>query len=83
MSHFPTFEAFYLIFMWLSRILRFVFMSFMFPIIIFWVVLFRIRLTFGGIILGGCFSVREVLEFQYHIGHKRILSLFSRLLNPF
>ena len=31
----------------------------------------------------GDFSVKEVLAFQYHIGHKRIPSLSWRLLNPF
>ena len=30
-----------------------------------------------------CFSVKEVMAFQCHIGHKRILSLSWRLLNSF
>ena len=33
--------------------------------------------------MGDCFYVKEVLAFQNHIGHKRILSLSCRLLNPF
>ena len=44
-SYFPTFEAFYIFLMCPKRILRFVFMSFMFPIILLWLILVRIRFT--------------------------------------
>ena len=45
-SYFPTFEAFYIFLMCPRIILRFVFMRFMFPIIILWLILVRIRFTF-------------------------------------
>ena len=49
-SYFSTFETFYFSFMWLSRILKFVFLRFVFPIILFWMIFVRIIFSFGGII---------------------------------